>query len=406
MKKKLFAAGCYLLLSLLLINGSNAQWISQNSGTSNDLYSICGLDENNIYIWGNNNVLLKTTNGGNNWTVINTGITYPLVRCHFININTGWASLHKIYKTTNGGLNWTMQTNYDSTYSFTWFYFINEQTGWITCSRYIMPAQGGILYTTNGGTNWLWILNTSDWLNCIQFMNTQIGYASGVYQFYKTTNGGINWNISSNASGVRMHFPSTDTGWIAQSTIYRTTNGGENWTYQPSGAISQFSGIKFLNNSTGYAICYYDIFKTTNGGNSWDKIFTDTSHRYNDLYFFNVNTGWVISRGGIILKTSTGGNTNVKNINSDQPASFSLNQNYPNPFNSVTKIQFDVPEKGNVKIVVYDISGKELNVILNERLQPGKYEVEWNASQYSSGMYFYRMQTENYIVTRKMILIK
>ena len=94
------------------------------------------------------------------------------------------------------------------------------------------------------------------------------------------------------------------------------------------------------------------------------------------------------------------------------PDRFTLNQNYPNPFNPSTSIRFQVPlNKGgfrglSVQLTIYDILGKEVEVLVNEQLQPGTYSVEWNASNFASGIYFYSLTAGDFIQTRKMVLIK
>jgi len=96
----------------------------------------------------------------------------------------------------------------------------------------------------------------------------------------------------------------------------------------------------------------------------------------------------------------------IKPISSEVPNSFKLVQNYPNPFNPSTKINFALPKPDFVKLVVYDILGREVATLVNESLKPGTYEVEWNASNFSSGVYFYRLETDGYIETKKMIVVK
>jgi hypothetical protein len=88
------------------------------------------------------------------------------------------------------------------------------------------------------------------------------------------------------------------------------------------------------------------------------------------------------------------------------PQYFNLSQNYPNPFNPVTGIEFRVPYESDVKIKIFDISGKEIREIINDRLKAGKYRTEWNASEVSSGIYFCRLISGSYTQTRKMILVK
>ena len=96
------------------------------------------------------------------------------------------------------------------------------------------------------------------------------------------------------------------------------------------------------------------------------------------------------------------------------PGSFSLSQNYPNPFNPVTKIKFAIPllrglSEGrgvSVRLILYDVLGREIITLVNEQLQPGTYEAEWDASNYPSGVYFYKLTTQDFSKTKKMVLIK
>lgn len=93
-------------------------------------------------------------------------------------------------------------------------------------------------------------------------------------------------------------------------------------------------------------------------------------------------------------------------IGSSVPDRFSLSQNYPNPFNPLTNIQFEVPKAGNVKLTVFDALGREVTSLVNQNMDAGSYKVDWNASEFPSGVYFYRIETGDFTQTRKMILIK
>jgi len=96
----------------------------------------------------------------------------------------------------------------------------------------------------------------------------------------------------------------------------------------------------------------------------------------------------------------------VVNYNSEIPDSYSLSQNYPNPFNPATKIKFALPSSGFTSLKIYDISGKEISNLLNSNIQAGTYEVLFDASNFSSGAYFYKLESNGYIETKKMFLIK
>ncbi len=106
----------------------------------------------------------------------------------------------------------------------------------------------------------------------------------------------------------------------------------------------------------------------------------------------------------------------LQNISSEAPKSFSLSQNYPNPFNPDTKIKFAVASVGqrhafDVQLKIYDAIGREVATLINQPLQPGTYEAEWDASNFPSGVYFYKLtvsseQLTKYSETKKLVLIK
>jgi hypothetical protein len=119
--------------------------------------------------------------------------------------------------------------------------------------------------------------------------------------------------------------------------------------------------------------------------------------------------GWTVGDNGTILKTTMGGNiTEILNFNLNTPSNFVLNQNYPNPFNPVTNLGFGISELGFVTLKVYDVLGKEVAVLVNERLAPGSYNYQFSTdnNQLSSGVYFYRLETGDFVETKRMILLK
>jgi len=105
----------------------------------------------------------------------------------------------------------------------------------------------------------------------------------------------------------------------------------------------------------------------------------------------------------VVLKTNTVG---VNSISSVVPTEHKLYTNYPNPFNPTTKIKFEIPKDEFVKITVYDLSGKAVSELVNERLKAGVYETDFNGASLASGTYFYKIETSNFVETRKMVLIK
>jgi photosystem II stability/assembly factor-like uncharacterized protein len=101
----------------------------------------------------------------------------------------------------------------------------------------------------------------------------------------------------------------------------------------------------------------------------------------------------------------------INNLSNEIPIKFSLEQNYPNPFNPITKIKFSIPAVGAydntpVHLIIYDILGREVVKLLNQQMKPGRYEVEWDGTNFASGVYFYKLEASSFVETKKMVLIK
>ncbi len=173
------------------------------------------------------------------------------------------------------------------------------------------------------------------------------------------------------------------------------------------------TGDLFSSNSNIFTVKYNDA-----GDIVWTKSFNGTGNGNdipNNLFIDNANNLYI---SGISLGTNTNLDAigikysqpiGINPISIDIPKSFKLHQNYPNPFNPITKISFEIPVIGTnvyTSLTIYDITGRIVSVLVNEQLQPGKYEIEWNAENFTSGVYFYTLSTGNYKETKKMLLIK
>jgi hypothetical protein len=170
-------------------------------------------------------------------------------------------------------------------------------------------------------------------------------------------------------------------------------------------------GIGFLNENTGWIGGNFNYtFRTTNGGLNWQQ---DNFAGYvNRIRFLNDSTGYA---AGTRIYKFTSEPIGIRPISIEIPKQFSLSQNYPNPFNPSTNIGFRIAGFGFAKLTLYDILGKEIAIIVNENLKPGIYNITWDASNYPSGVYFYKLavkpsdrleRSDGYIESKKMILIK
>ena len=433
MKKLIF--GLFIIITVHQISFSQSGWFQQTSGTNVDLYSIYFVNSNTGYATGYVSypnlisVILKTTNSGVNWVNIKQDTLKFLSSIFFVDENSGYVVGDSpigapILKTTDGGVTWS--TQYMQTNMLYSVYFIDSNTG------FIAGKYGVMLNTSNSGANWIMHQISYHDLFSVNFININTGYSVGgggipgtSGTIYKTTNCGLNWIdqsiFNSNFVLQSISFPNQNTGYTeghtgSQSAVLKTINGGANWIINLTNDSLWFNYLYFTNELTGYTIGNEGlIIKTTNGCGSFTNQNSNVNRNLYSIFFTDNNTGYIVGQLGTILKTTNGGEPiGIRKISSSSPGSFKLFTNYPNPFNPSTKIKFDIPLSRGVpegrgvltQLTIFDILGREVTTLVNEQLKPGSYEVEWNGSNYASGIYFYTLKTDNFSGTRKMILMK
>lgn len=409
-------------------DGGN-NWIAVSAGTINNLIFSSFSDANSGYICGTGSIL-KTTNGGNNW-IQQWSLNGDLVlSVNFVNNNTGYAfQPGRLYKTTNSGNNWNflsevkISSTWPISYYFYKMHFLNETTGIIVGSvlrnmgSYSFQ-EGSIYRTENGGLNWSYQSNYDIlYYVDISFINENTGWIVG-------TSGGIIKTTDAGASWIGQPGPFTTVNYqyvsaVDTNTVYvtgygnglntllaKSTNGGFNWTGSLVSMDKNIRNIDFINRNTGWASGEKGLlYATTNGGTDWFYQPTPTEeHLY--VNFLDEHTGWLVGNSGVILKTTSGIVSGIKVIPAVTPSTHALYQNFPNPFNPVTKIRFQISEAGNVVIKVFDITGKKISTLINDRLQTGTYETTFDGSKLSSGVYFYSINTDGFSQTKKMVLIR
>ena len=422
-----------LVIALLLIfniastSKSGTVFMSSVSGV-NFLNDICALDANTVIATGSEGTILKTSNGGMNWMIISLNPSFDLRGIRFLNKNTGWMRSNfvgSLLKTTNSGNSWISYSQNIGPY-----FFINENTGWTSYSN--AGTQLIISKSTDGGSNWnmQFLMSDNFYPNSVYFADENTGYVlsfnNGSYsKLLKTTNGGTNWNTQPFISGsmYSFNFLNSNTGWVVGSggSILKTTNGCINWVAQNSGVNNYLQSIEFINENTGWISGVNVVLKTTNSGLSWVSQLDLPHTMFTSVSCNDSNNIWAsgyyidTSLGGIIYKSVNGGanwmnvydNTvSVNNIAGSIPVGFSISQNFPNPFNPVTRISFSIPTSENSVLKIYDALGKELQVLVNERLNVGSYEVDFDGSNFASGVYFYKLEAGDFVETKRMILLK
>lgn len=377
--------------------------------------------------------ILRTTNGGDNWSINYTFNTpnanWYFEKIQFINNNSiGYAiSWTEIFKTTNRGDNWTIIQNdlYPDD-----IYIINEDTMFAAKGN---SFNGGVYRSINGGYNWqmIWTLGLGgDNPSKIYMYSKNFGFCCQINysesRFRRTTDGGFTWIQINDTNFKDIKFADTLIGYkLFSNSVKKTTDGGITWNWQSYPRNLSFTGnkISLINKDTlwfvGPTVMYNSfpygvVLKTTNGGANWGYQIPDTSVRivnFQFINFINKNNGWVyLNTNGFHTKFGGSDTTifvSVKTGNTYSYDNFELINNFPNPFNAFTKIIYKVANRLNVKVVVFDIRGQEIETLTNKQHNQGTYNIIFDGNKLSSGIYFCILFVDNRIIdTKKMILVR
>ncbi|MCK9211829.1 MAG: T9SS type A sorting domain-containing protein [Ignavibacteriaceae bacterium] len=240
-------------------------------------------------------------------------------------------------------------------------------------------------------------------------------------KLYVSEDGGANWTVQQTNLAANVYYDGLRVcnnvlynydAYISPYKFYRSTDG-VNWTNitntfstDPNATVSSIvikDSVMFA--GTGSA----GIFKSTDNGINWKAINEGIWMNYPNTPRVFVGDDYLLAGGssGLWRRQLTDfGITDVKEISNVVPEAFELSQNYPNPFNPSTVISWQLAVGSNVTLKVYDVLGKEVATLVNNELQAGTYSVNFNASNLSSGIYFYALRAGNYAQTKKMILLR
>ena len=409
-----------LILLLFIFSSSYAQWFQlPNLPVSGTVYDINFINANTGFITLSElSTILKTTDGAMSWSV-QTGIL--IGRFWFVDTAIGYAtgrsgSNGAIWKTTNGGDNW--YTTIVDGNSYGGIYFANKDTGWVVGNN---GNFGRIWRTTNGGQSFTVQFATTETfgIDKLFFLKEKlngeyVGWANTGVSFWRTTNSGVNWgrisnNLNSLGGGINnFYFKDTTNGIISRQTKYinTTTNGGFNWSsiYQSNAGNDLTMGSKNI----GWVSLNSDsIIKTTDFFQTYGKQ-KIPANGFGRIFAVDTSIVYAVRSISSIYKTTNGGGEIVVSIpnNSQTLDNYFLSQNYPNPFNPNTVISYQLSVAGFITLKVYDTKGKEVTTLINQKQNAGNYSINFNGSNLPSGIYFYKLETENFTETKKMVLLK
>lgn len=359
-------------------------WSLKNNGLNN-LY-VTGFSSGSlgeIYA-GTYAGIFHSSDAGENWLPANTGIenehvvriaSDPTGRLYIL---TKTQSLGALFYSDNNGDNWTAIPIGNNDIFLESMAVDGQGNLFLSGSNFFV--EGLVFISTDGGTTWtdsavtqfstrsFLAIDNNDRLYAV-FNGDELFYSNDV---------GITWNAI-NANGLPTNsiveqfvFDSDNHIYAATRTdgIFYSEDSGSNWTAKNDG----------IPTSNGYYPNFNFLYV-----NPEDVVYAGT---YSDGLFIGGDNATAIDP--------------IKNI----PAQFSLEQNYPNPFNPTTNFGFWISDFVFVSLKVYDIMGREVAVLVNEKKQPGDYQVKWDASGFASGIYFYQLEAGNFKQTRRMILMR
>jgi photosystem II stability/assembly factor-like uncharacterized protein len=386
-------------------------------------YAVKFENPSTVTIVGEDGLIMRTTNNGVNWVEQTTNITNVLYGTSIkdgISLAAGENGV--ILRSVDFGSTWDIilpgtLNNFNDIDLF-------------GSSAVVCGDSGTIYFSVDGGVNWVTSSYTSTKkLNDVEFISSSVGFIAGeLAEVLKTTDGGMTWEPL-NTSFTNRNFNAIEV--IDENnicvvgdlgTIYLSNDGGNTW-YGPNGLMyeSDIKDVVFFDMNTGVVTGTNGlILRTEDGGYSWQPAVTapgSENYDFQSVSFYDANIGISVGNEGREIYTVDGGQSwsdqapnLLAGFTGSKHSLVDLKQNYPNPFNPSTVISYELPFSANVSVKVYDIAGKEVASLFNGYQTKGNHTVQFNASNLSSGVYFYRLNVVNgsssITKVNKMILTK
>ena len=451
---------------LLENDGESFQCINEGWGFS-EIYAILPRAENEIFVGTQLAGAFHTTNLGQNWSQINDGFrTSPTYRIFFVNDNLyAGVQYQGLYRSTDFGNEWTHSDidgatdfillernghlfvsapgdfsgnsyNYRSdNFGYTWTQLGSPTFGTIGDLKF--NSEGHLFATVMWDANYrsfdlgetweLWSDTPSGHASSILITpddNIYLGYRNGIV--YRSTDNGISWDTLQTPSDALNVFilesnqnecilAGSYWGW--GSPVFRSEDFGQTWDnieVESNGIQYALTSVNF--DEIGQLFITSEVngvFASQDNGENWSALNNGLPEvEISDLAIKDINDVYVSTKFGSIYHGVWGDPTNIHNFPEvDFRLNTSLEQNYPNPFNPSTTIAFSIPVAGKVKLDVFNVAGQLVKTLVNEKLEANFHAIFWDGTNNSdqsapSGLYFYRLKTDSFAQTKRMILLK
>lgn len=404
-------------------NGDN--WSVSNTGMCFKFVTSMASIGTNIFAGTYSGGVFSSSNSGDSWSEVNSGLPPDCVIEALAVSGTDlfagvFASPSGIYKSTNNGNNWFASG------------LINHQINFITTSGNNVYAggyggEGGVFLSTNKGDSWSSIGLEYKNIWTLAVLGSSIFAGVNEDSLYRSTNNGVNWTPINNGviSNYVMSLTTVGTNIFAGTYgggIYLSTNNGNNWAPVNNGLPNEYSEVNKLISSGSYIFAAIlspnrdFIYLSTNNGSTWLNKAQGFDTVISYIHSLLIANNYIFAGPRLLYNYSGDGKSvwrrsfteiiGVQNISTDIPISYALFQNYPNPFNPATKIKYDIKQSGYVRLIIFDALGRKVETLVDEYQHAGTYETNFNASHYPSGVYFYKLTTNNFTETKRMLYLK
>ncbi len=431
---------------------SQGSWEKVDVPTTKNLYSVFFIDSLTGWAVGDSGTIIHTTDGANTWSIQDSQTENEIIELFFLNENMGWASSYKfnslpygtlLLKTTDGGQNWSSEMYPEDNIFIRCILFLDSLNGWMGGNPHTLVK------TTNGGQEWQKAYVDTSTLAffpvlSIQFFDDNYGYASGgmfdiAGVIWRTTNGGETWYAldPEYAPADEVHqlhlFDSLhvlgaggDPDFGYGVAYMRTQDGGITWDYEELGIQGNAFDLDFRTDSEAWCPLgpRKKLIYSLDSGSTWSEIPTPDSTSIFDVIFPDSLHGYAVGRDGAFIRYVPAVPVSIQSRVIPNENGLLLIQNYPNPFNSKTRIKFNIPSSvsigkdkielncTSVKLKIYNSLGKVKSFFEYENSDAGLHYIDYDATSLPGGVYYYQLnvsfsELENPVSeSKRMILIK
>ena len=430
MIKKIVLIAFLLTLSNISI-GQNF-WERIPSPTDKFLRTLHFADSLRGWVAGDSGLIFYTSDGGISWDQQESNTTHQIMRIFFLDDKNGWGLTWvydpffgtEILKTTDGGANWSVEQYKEEFVFLRGIYFLDTLKGFAGG----MPAQ--FLQTTDGGINWERAHIDSGTFSQFpvidfKFYNELYGFAVGgrfdiAGVIWRTIDGGQNW------VAIDAQYAPPDEVWDIHFfdslhvmavggdpdffgvALMHSIDSGLSWDYYEIGVHGQALSISFRTENEGWAVVPLSesMVTTYDYGVNWTNYIAPDSSKLYEIVFTDSLTGYAVGEDGVIVKYKYQPPDNVYENSTTVIKDFVLYQNYPNPFNPTTTIRYNLSEPGQVSVNIYNVLGNHIATLVQDYKSSGQHSVVWNAENEPSGVYYFQLNMNGKLATRKMVLLK